>query len=561
MSKRGLYSEENSIYIAPPLESTLLVDTGGLENTNPIGYQPSTDISAALSSGARKFQYNRFFWSNELFTFNYQNGSIGIAVIFYNTVTQRYFFGIYPISLPRVALTLLASLNTNPSSTPSERLTLLKQFVYYLNIGFTSYGVGNVANYHNGSTFNRGPPIILASDCKGIVCDYTTKAALTVDNPDFPLFSDIGPTPLVWDILSSNQQICLRANPAYWSTPTNLVMAFNVISLCDFMGIAPLVSLDNLIRPILFSADSNFYVPSALNEPQGWCCQGAFATGFTQNIDYNNQYFQYSDVYTSNQRFALFQATVFPCAFTHTMSFSDFILFCDQHQLHLMNQNSVIPAKFITSLIPSRFITIESNAISRNQKRPFVSNNPNINSATMALQFITMDARRSYQDSTISGSIVQNSTSSTGFRKIGVDDASVISMDPMQSCQILDLTLKDEWGNILQNYNQLSNHYDDPTATSSPPMSIGQVVYFFIDGAGQPPNFMPVAPWAATYNPVTVGGNTESPLINESWWCSFITLFLYNPSLGPPTVFMPPTFKPHVPQASTITHFGRVLGY
>jgi len=55
--KRGAsYHDDNAIYAAPAQESTLLVDTGGVEDPNPIGRTPSTNISAAVSSGTRVFQ-------------------------------------------------------------------------------------------------------------------------------------------------------------------------------------------------------------------------------------------------------------------------------------------------------------------------------------------------------------------------------------------------------------------------------------------------------------------------------------------------------------------------
>ena len=206
--KRKLYSESNAIYTAPPLESTLLVDTGGLYYDNPVGKFPSTNISAAVSSGTRLFQYNRFFWQNDLFTYNYSNGSIGVAIAYYRASTQRYSLVVYPITLPRTAMSLVSSLQNLPTEDPTQRSLLLDQLVYYLNIGWTSYGVGNqnVPTQVPGCTSG---PLVLAKNCKGWLLTQT------LNNPDFPLFTDTSPPPLVWSKLPNNQ-LALQYNPAYW---------------------------------------------------------------------------------------------------------------------------------------------------------------------------------------------------------------------------------------------------------------------------------------------------------------------------------------------------------
>ena len=554
--KRAIYGDDRSVYIMPSIESTLLVETGGVQDPNPLGKQPDLDLSAAASSGARKFQYNRFFWPNEIFTSNYQNGSIGVAVAYRQNSTSRYAFIIYPITLPRIALSLLSSIQENPSSNPGQRKNLLLQLVYYLNLGFTSYGVGNRSNYSRDSTpatpLNYGPPIVLAKNCKGVMTQPSSPTTLTVNNPVMPIFSDTTAPPLIWD-LTGNNQLCLRLNTTYWQSHQSDSIGFNIISLRDYMGNTPNVSYGNAFNSIKSFGTYSFYIPSALQETSGWCSQGAFCTGMTQIR--NPDDFSYSDGYTTSQRQALWNDTVFPCyPSASTISFADFNSLCLRNNL-ATRENGFVIGKFIASLLPSRFISISSNAASRNQKRPFVSNNPTISSSTLNLFFLTCDSVNYYQDSTISSA---NSTpSSSGYLKNGIDDSSILTMDPMQSMQNMDITIQDEWGLALQNYNQISQGNGSQLLPSG--RTEEQDTYLYLEGGSCPINFMSIPVWVAALNPNP--SSSESILINENWYCSYNTLFYYNPLYSPIKSYLTTTFQPYTPQSSTIIHFSRILGY
>lgn len=559
--KRSIYSDANSVYISPPIESTLLVDTGGLQNVEPVGTQPSIDISAAVSSGARKFQYNRFFWPKELFSFNYQNGSIGIAVAYWDSNTTYYSFVIYPISLPRIAMSVLSDLQNLPTDNPTIRKQLIRELVYYLNIGFTSYGVGNASRYRIDSAPttrlpNTGPPIVFATDCKGIITDGA-GSSLIVDNPTLPIFSDgATPPPLVWDY-TPNQQLLLRINRDFFvDTRKNDQIGFNIVSLRDYMGISPVISYKNQFKNIQIAfPPHSFYIPPSCSS--GWCDQGAFSTGMTQRTVYSDGNTVYSDIYDETQRQSLWNDTVFPLYSKKTCGLGLFTLLCGKHQLVMRDRGYVI-GKFIASLLPSRYITIQSDAITRNQKRPFVSNSPIINSSTMNAYFITLDNIRSYLDETVSSA---NSTpSSTGYLKSGIDDSTIVTMDPMQSVQTLDIEMIDEWGIYLQNYQQMIQWNLQQTLPTYP-YTNAQFVSLLLEGGASSPNMMTIPAWTATYNPITSGGNIESTLINENWWCNYMTLFYFNPNYSPVSTFIPIGFYPYFPQSTTITHFGRVMGY
>lgn len=556
-----MYNDAKSIYAAPALESTLLIEKGGVEDTNPIGNLPSTSLSAAVSSGTRTFQYNRYFWDKEWFSFDYTNNAIGIAIAYYRAETSSYSFCIYPIFLPRVAMTLLQSLSNSPTDDYDSRLLLFRELQYYLNLGFTSYTVGNNYGYiPNGPGFKMAP-WVTASDAKGSPYSPLDIGRI-VNNPDFPIFQDgIFSPPIVWGNTGNNFQLGLGINPAY--DMGNDRIGFQIITLENYMADSPFVSDPTFpggFQPSnTYYAGFNNYPAASYGDGKGWCCEGAFATGFGQTASYttfeNEQesVSTYSDIYTSIERQQLWQATRFPRKGVNSITLPGFIQLCKDHKL-VSNVGTGgyggVQAKFITSMIPYRFFSIESDALTRNQKRPIVSNNPYLTGpGTMAVQFITLDALRTWNDNTVAGQTTSAGSLLIGSRKSGVDDCSVLALDPMQSLQTLDLILKDEWGNILQNYTQLQSYNSADEASVMLPME-----QFGVDLS----SFV-VAPWANFVNPIP-SANDQSILINQSWWSSAYQFYGFNPSSQQATK-VPDSFTPNTPRSSTLVHFGRVLGY
>ena len=454
-------------------------------------------------------------------------------------------------------MSLVSSLQENPSSNPAKRKNLLLQLVYYLNIGFTSYGVGNAKRYSRDSTtqniLNYGPPIVYAKDCKGIMTGTGGPTTYTVNNPVMPIFSDSStPPPLIWD-LTQNQQLCLRINPTYWDNNKSDSIGFNVISLRDYMGIAPIISYNNSFNQANKQGPFSFIGRNSVDSTSGWCTKGTFSTGFPQIILPDGSY---SDNYDEAGRQALFNDTLFPCYNPTTISFGNFLALCDRNKLIQLDPG-IVMGKFIASLLPSRFLAIASSAASRNQKRPFASNNPIISSATLNLVFLTSDSSRCYQDSTISSANI--APSSSGYVKNGVDDSSILTMDPMQSMQNVDLTILDEWGISLQNYTEVTLNQSGFVPLYN--KTFLQYLFLYSEGGACPPNFMTVAPWVAALNPNTDSSNTESTLVNENWYCNYTPLFYYNPTYATQPSVIPSYLQPQFPPSTTITHFGRILGY
>jgi len=289
----------------------------------------------------------------------------------------------------------------------------------------------------------------------------------------------------------------------------------------------------------------------------GWCSQGAFATGFGQKQYYTNAAGRrendstYGDIYTSAERRQLWEATKFPLRTINTISVSEFFQLCKQFKL-VSNTgcgSGILVSHFITSLIPERFFSIESDALTRNQKRPISSNNITLPPGAMAVQFITLDSLRTWEDNTVAGQSSSAGSILFGSRKSGIDDCSIVALDPMQSLQTIDLILKDEWGNTLKNYMELNGLTAPQAYDIMGPFELFAVI----------PASLSVAAWVLPYNPIP-SANDESILINESWWCSAYQFYAFNP-LSTAVSHTPVEFAPSFPRSTTFSHFGRVLGY
>ena len=87
-----VYAEEGCVFAGPNIESTLMIEAGqggrnvvkrkGVQTNDEIGDMGEVDISSSISTNVQKFMYNRFYWYDDLFTFNYKNGGVGIAIAY-----------------------------------------------------------------------------------------------------------------------------------------------------------------------------------------------------------------------------------------------------------------------------------------------------------------------------------------------------------------------------------------------------------------------------------------------------------------------------------------------
>lgn len=581
----GMEEYSQSMYGAPPLESTMMIDTGGkASGANCIGNLTSIPVSASISSGSRIFQYNRFFWNNDLFTFNYESCAVFIAIAYADYTTGFGNFTFYPIFLPRGVMTMIQSLQSAPTYDPTVKMYLVDSLLYYLNGAFTDFGADAFA-FPTAESLVVPPTGYLKSSPSLYSYSYKGYLASPVShNPLFPIFSnDAVPPPLKFIYQSSNGQIALIRNPDFWGDPslsTNKDIAFQYVQPLRDFSLSPgnpanlRTDSDGVSRII----QSSIYFPDVYTNTgnenhKGWTSRGAFGVGVAPQVS-DDLPFTYSDVYQNNaNRLLLFQQTTFPGKndITTWTSPADFNGFCDDWHL----EKYILSSKFICNLLPSRFLTIESDILTRDQKLMPISNNPILaRPSLMGIQYLTLDVLRTLKDDTLSGILPSNiSTGAIGGRTNGQNDTTVTHLNPMFSMQSLDFELYDEFGSIIENYRSSASSYNLPYAGPlggfGLPNIEGNGVFGLFEGeygfngdqTSTSPLF-PIPPWLLAQNPSPLVGNVQPLLAPFSTYNAQPLYMLYlNPYSPNPQFNLPTDFGPNMPISGNIIHFGRVLGF
>jgi len=293
----------------------------------------------------------------------------------------------------------------------------------------------------------RVAPYVFAANVKGspyIDGAIPASSRGIVLNSYFPFFSD-SVTPIIyWDLCLSKQHICLRVNynfPQFGDNEDSV--GFQLISLKDYMFntqtyVVNSTSTSSKVSPDIPADLFNTVPQASLNNASGWCSQGCYLTGFGQvelNISTSDR--SYTDVYTDQERLDLFNQTYFPVFYyaghpdvvmppDRPNTPSEFLLYCQKHKLVTNWSNGVLISNLTTSLIPSRYTVVSSNNLSRNQKRPALSNNPSLSGTTMGVFFNTLDNLYVWKDDTASGSSAGSGSSLFGIQKSTVDDTVII---------------------------------------------------------------------------------------------------------------------------------------
>lgn len=396
-----------SFYSTYPLESTILLDMGGVPTGSTcIGKVDSISMNASVSSGSEVFQYNRYFWNKDIFTFNYSNclGMVAVAYHYkdFNLKIGKTWFVFYPIFLPRVALATYQAVSSGLDLThdPVKRKYLIDDLLYYLNGCFTSYNYDTLPDsVTDGVLFEAYPPQFPLQGGPSLYA-YNTKGFLvrpTANNSEFPIFQDLVEPPLKWVYMSSNSQIGLVRNPAYWNNiPTGTLsldqdIAFQIVTPEEFMFRGPGNIGNEIISSVLVAGTAGYQAPARVNVgvnstydnssinmsnyEKGWCSQGCYATGFGQStMNSTPDHIVFSDVYgTQAERETLFEQTRFPLAdvwIPHDTA-EEFDVWAKGNLL----ERYFVFAKKICSLLPCRFYTVDSEILTRDQRMQPVSNN------------------------------------------------------------------------------------------------------------------------------------------------------------------------------------------
>jgi len=596
----GPEDRTTSIYAAPALESTMLIATGGIQTGNDnIGSLSTIPVNASISSGTRLFQYNRFFWNRDLFSSNFNNCAIMLYLSWYKSTEQEVNSMIMPIFLPQTALSTYQSLQSGVTFEPAVKTRLINDMLYYLNGMWAGNTVADAPPWF------KSPPGDGALQYGPSFFTYHYKGFLNqpTNHVDFPFFQTAGPPPLKWISIGSNQNIALIKNPDYWfpaegEPVTDFDCAFQFIDPTEPFTLSSGNPTNIIVQPDgtqVSTLSTGGQIPSVYRNRgnanhKGWCGQGGFNLGFAQEDDRIN-FGGYTDVYGS------FLNPILQDLWTNHTNFVgiepallmngvEWLSFVNDHLL----SRYIIIARFLPNFLPSRYITISSDILARDQKMLTISNSPVLQgTGIVGIQFLTLDMVRTWQDATLSGTLPSNMLQGAiGGRTNGNDDTPVLNMDPFYSIQSIDLAITDEWGSAISNFRTKQNSFvlEFNPIYGPPSQELGIFVNgnlicsyisgensFVLDnGGGFTANVttFPIPAWLAALNPlniVSIPPPSQQPLIapfstyNASWLYMLYAIANPIPTPGSQFVTLPVEFSPSMPYSGNIIHFGRVLGY
>ena len=596
----GIEDRTNCIYGAPALESTMMIATGGIQTGNDcIGALTSIPVNASISSGTRLFQYNRFFWNRDLYSNNFNNCAVMLILSWYNGITKVANTMVFPVFLPQTALTTYQSLQSGITFEPSVKQRLIDDLLYYLNGMWAGNPIADGPLPNNSQPPQQGAyqfgPSFFTYHYKGFLFHPNNHA-------DFPFFTNSGPPPLKWISLGPNQNIALVKNPDYWFPSEGPLPPYD----CAFQLVNPdegfTLSAGNPTNIVMWTDGTGFSlignggsVPSVYRNRgnsnyHGWCGRGAFSLGFAQGDDLDN-FGAYTDIYGKFVNPVLQDLWVNYTNFVGveagiSMDGAEWKQFISDHYL----SNYIVVAYFLPNFLPSRYVTVSSDILTRDQKLLTISNSPTLQKPSiMAVQFLTLDAVKTWQDVTLSGTLPSNLLQGgIGGRTNGNDDTSVMNMNPFYSIQSLDFGLTDEWEAPIQNFRTKQNSFvlQFSPVYDLPPKGLGLNVTgnlilsyimgensFVLDNSGgftANVTTFPIPSWLAALNPlnsISVPPPSQQPLIGPFSTYNvqpLYMLFAISSQIVLPTsqiVTVPTEFSPSLPYSGNIIHFGRVLGY
>jgi len=362
----------------------MLIDTGGVKSGNScIGALSTIPVNASISSGTRLFQYNRFFWNRDLFSFNFNSCATIISLSWYDGPNEIAYTMFYPVFLPQTALTTYQSLQSGVTFEPAVKTRLINDLLFYLNGMWVANPVAAAPPYYKlppGDGPMQVGPSFLTYHYKGFLF-------LPDNQVDFPFFqfSSSAP-PLIWTSVGSNQNIMLMKNPAYWRNTAvqKYDCAFQIIN--PYQGWTQ--SVGNPTNKIVFPDGTTGIVSGQLGEippvyansgssnHKGWCGRGSYSIGFGQADDLDN-FGAYTDIYGE------FASPVLQDLWVNYTTFvgqepgikMDGIQWLAFVENHFLSRFAVV-GYFLPNFLPSRYITISSDILARDQKILTISNSP-----------------------------------------------------------------------------------------------------------------------------------------------------------------------------------------
>ena len=327
--------------VYPSLESTLVLETGGNTNLNP--GENTTSLSGHIT-GVQRIIYNDPFFSNDLFTTTLQNSLVGLIVSFY--IDGDFTTKIIPICLPRQVLR--HDMSENFMEKKQDFLKIQRSIAYALNLLFSKnlYAIGA----------------------------GTVLSQVGVNTHAFPICQTAVLPPLVWGVTETTGQLYLARNNSFVHPSSDYDVAFNLITLTSQFKLA---------------IDENGQ--EMLGKNSGWFAKGSYIYGFG-SLDHTNSI--YTDEYAQESRayIALFLSSL---ADPTAIDFLDW-------QVGVVNQfklkQNILMGSRTCSAIHGRYMSVNSQQISKIQRRPSVSNIDTTLTPSIGVIYTVIDYLGKYQN-------------------------------------------------------------------------------------------------------------------------------------------------------------------
>lgn len=553
------------LYTFRPSESTILIESGGKSantfNNNFVGDNGQTEISGGLN-GTTCVQYDDFFWMNDFFTFNPRNCLVGIYVTCWwpyapilaptqGAVTTT----IIPIPIPWRLFAFAGFVDGEDpqyASSVQEGRTkiqrLREQLVYCLNLYFGGFNwPGNMFDYNMWC---------LSKD----MFDQAQEGLVT-----FPIFQLSKLPPLRWVLYNGNTLALIRSSPYSTSGDYPYVrFGFRLVSIQsewltqnNFFNRWAQRFTPPYNSGLLQNSPTPTTIYSMLGKQNGWMGYSPNVTGFG-DFDYNqsSQLGSYTDGLTDAERTNLFNLTIWVNTAFGSLPIVNITDWLNNYVYATKSNEYCFVAPRMCSLCPSKYYTIQSKTLTRNQKKNVVSNNSIVTSNTQTFGFIAYNG----------GNVDKGNYCQNAFPKSGINVNPVVDINPMEQKNIIDLLVFDEQGSFIRNNNYVVQFPSNDMTGCISEWTLwwaAQQLFQFRGNVEVPP-----AVYAA-WNPDTVINPDNQSLIpyNEISQAAFFSIYTVgqvnldtytNNAIF--TSIKNPSFNILCAPGSWLIHFTRVLG-
>jgi hypothetical protein len=407
----------------PPLESTVLAETGGDNEGTTVGrtvFPLSSNVDRV-----QKLAYEEPFSSNDFYATNYANSVIGLCVSFYieQGGAGSYSMAIVPLVLPPSLLCNPRAINPNPhqdvsntgSNASKEFVKLQKSIAYAMNLQLSKEFIYAYA---------------------GVPASSTQITAGIATNSHFPLNNQNSLPPILWDVYPGTGQLYVKVNDAYDVAHYNTLYG---LSATVFEVAFRFFNLDD------GSLGNRSYADAGgggdiIGEDSGWYGKGGTLFGFgkgDRTAQWNKG--RYLDLYRQqNQPTTFYQSMFRAGTTTSSLLVATTYSKWKEEVVDLFQLTQTVQwADRTCACIANRYSVIRSNQLSKIQRRGMVSNtNMDIHSG-IAVLYNIIDYAGVYND---------------GEQKQTVSNPVIHFNAITQSISDMDCSILSEYNHVMMPY-------------------------------------------------------------------------------------------------------------